>query len=162
MELFNNSTLQEIGVLLIDRKETLAVAESVTSGAIQLAISNIKNASRFFQGGITAFNIMQKFHHLAVEPMHALEVNCVSEEVARQMALNVAKRFSSTWAISITGYAVPAPESGGQVFAYYAVAYNGKVMSCAKIDPQEDEPVKLQLFYANEVCERLKDALLVK
>lgn len=35
--------------------ETVAVAESVTSGMLQLAFSQMPNASMFYKGGMTAF-----------------------------------------------------------------------------------------------------------
>ncbi|RYF89550.1 MAG: hypothetical protein EOO00_09870 [Chitinophagaceae bacterium] len=57
---FNNNILRELGIKLIDRKQTLAVAESVTAGAVQLAVSTIAEASKFFQGGMTAYNVAQK------------------------------------------------------------------------------------------------------
>ena len=159
MDLYNNEVMQQIGERLLERKETLAVAESVTSGAIQLGISTIKDASKFFHGGITAYNVAQKFHHLKVEPIHAIAVNCVSKQVAEQMALHVAGMFSGNWSVAITGYAVPAPESDNEVFAWYAISYNGKVLESGKINPDKDETLNLQFYFANEVCSRLKSAI---
>lgn len=159
MNLFDNDTLQGIGELLKERKETIAVAESVTSGAVQLAFSAIKEASRFFHGGLTAYNIGQKYHHLAVEPIHAMQVNCVSEQVAQQMAINVAKMFSGDWGIAITGYAVPVPESDNKVFAYYAVSFKGNIISSGKFDPAKDDTLDLQIYYTDELCRKLLAAI---
>ena len=155
MELYNNDNLQEIGETLLANNETIAVAESVTSGAIQLGMSNIRNASHFFQGGITTYNLAQKFHHLQVEPDHARQVNCVSQQVAVEMAIHVARSFSANWGIAITGYAVPAAESGNRVFAFYAICKNGEVTSTGEICPEQDEPLELQLYYANKVLSEL-------
>ncbi|MET0635480.1 MAG: CinA family protein [Chitinophagaceae bacterium] len=159
MELFNDQIMRQIGELLIARKQTLAVAESVTSGAIQLGISGIKEASRFFHGGITTYNIAQKYHHLQVEPIHALETNCVSKQVAEQMAVNVARLFSGDWGIAITGYAVPVPESRDEVFAYYAISFRGKIVKSGNIHPEKDETLRVQFFYANEVCRSLEESI---
>ena len=82
MEIFNENELKKIGKKLIEGKYTIAVAESVTSGILQFALSSIPDASKFYQGGITAYNIGQKYSHLKVEPIHALSVNCVSQKVA--------------------------------------------------------------------------------
>ena len=89
MKPFDEKKLVSLGKKLLKRKQTIAVAESVTSGLLQFALSCIPDAARFFQGGITAYNIAQKFKHLRVEPLHALSVNCVSPKVAKEMALHV-------------------------------------------------------------------------
>jgi len=83
---FDKKILTQIGKRLLAKKQTIAVAESVTSGLLQFAFSSMENAADFYQGGITAYNIAQKFKHLTVEPLHALSVNCVSAKVAEQMA----------------------------------------------------------------------------
>ncbi|HEY0273054.1 MAG TPA: nicotinamide-nucleotide amidohydrolase family protein, partial [Chitinophaga sp.] len=110
-------------------KLTVAVAESVTGGYLQYLLSAEENASQFFQGGITAFNIGQKAKHLLVEPVHAQQCNCVSQQVADQMALNVCTLFNCGLGIAVTGYAAPVPELGiTEMFAYYAVALRGNIV----------------------------------
>ena len=156
---FRDDILQELGRTLIKRKETLSVSESVTSGAIQFALSTVIEASRFYQGGITAYNLAQKFRHLDVEPIHAQEVNCVSSKVAEQMALHVSTKFTSDWGLGITGYAVPVPESDNRVFAYYAITRKGEVCRSGKIDPAPGEAVDLQVYYANHVLETLGEVI---
>ena len=109
MEMFNDKNLKSIGKKMLRKKETIAIAESVTSGLLQFAFSTIKDASCFYQGGITAFNIGQKFKHLQVDPVHALAVNCVSQKVSEEMAKQVCILFKSDWGIGVTGYATPEP-----------------------------------------------------
>src|SRR3954469_8414198 len=104
-KLFNDDLLQSIGKKLHAKEQTIAISESVTSGLLQFAFSNIKDAEKFYQGGITAYNIGQKYKHLNVETIHAIGVNCVSQKIADEMALNVISLFNSDWGIGITGYA---------------------------------------------------------
>src|SRR3982751_949315 len=96
--------------------ETIAVAESVTSGLLQAAFSQPGNAANFFQGGLTAYNLGQKFKHLNVEPIHAENCDCVSQIVADQMAKSVADHFQSDWGIGVTGYSTPVPESKNKLY----------------------------------------------
>src|SRR5688572_24937105 len=138
MELFNKKDLKHIGTAILKKKETIAVAESVTAGSLQFALSGIPDASLFFQGGVTAFNIGQKARHLGVEPLHARSVNCVSNKVATEMAIGIAKLYSSEWALGITGYASPVPESNNKVFAFYSIIYKNKVKATGKINPAID------------------------
>ena len=49
---------------LTKNSESIAVAESVTSGLFQLAFGTIEDASSSYQGEITAYNPGQKYRHL--------------------------------------------------------------------------------------------------
>jgi len=150
-QLFDKKLLESIGKKFLRRKETVAVAESVTAGLLQYGFSNIPDAAHFFHGGITAYNIGQKYKHLKVEPLHAQSVNCVSQQVAEEMALHVCEQFGSHWGLGITGYASPVPESDDKVFAYYAVAASNKIVASGKITAQKMDPPLLQLQYARHV-----------
>lgn len=88
---------------MLRRKESLGVAESVTCGLLQFSLSNIPDASKFLQGGLTAYNLAQKYRLLHVEPLHAMEVNCVSQQVTDQMALHVTELLASEWLHNIDG-----------------------------------------------------------
>jgi nicotinamide-nucleotide amidase len=140
--------------------ETIAVAESVSSGLLQLLLSSADQAMDFYQGGITAYNLGQKSRHLLVDPIHALSCSCVSAKVSAEMALNVCRLFTSNWGIGITGYASPVPESGNKLFAYYAIARNGEIIVSKKIDADKDEPAKIQLLYVENVLKELAAHLL--
>ena len=80
--LYDENLVNTIKDILCQRKQTIAVAESVTAGHLQAALSSAVEASHFFQGGITAYNLGQKCRHLQVNPISAEGCNCVSEEVA--------------------------------------------------------------------------------
>lgn len=153
---FDKLLLESIGPLMITRKQTIAVAESVTAGFLQAAISSIPDASKFFQGGVTAYNIAQKYLHLKVEPLHAIETNCVSEKVAGEMALNVCNTFSSDWGLGITGYASPVPESDNKLFAYYAISFQNRILHSGELFPQAENPQEVQLWYVDQVLQGWK------
>jgi PncC family amidohydrolase len=154
MELFNKDILDEIGRKLLKKKETIAIAESVTSGLLQFAFSNIKDASCFYQGGITAFNLGQKYKHLQVDPVHALSVNCVSQKVAEEMAVQVCILFKSDWGIAITGYASAVPSSGNKIFAYFAISYKSKVRLKGKLSGKTKDPAEVQKAYVDTIVKK--------
>ena len=155
MSEFNTSLLITIGEQIQRSNETIATAESVTSGLLQFAFSNIPNASTFFHGGITAYNLPEKVKHLHVDRDHAQAVNCVSQQVADEMALEVCKLFNTNWGIGITGYASAVPESDGKLFAYYSICHDQVIRFTEKITPLETDPTLIQWFYVNTVIERL-------
>lgn len=137
---------------LLKNQETIAVAESVTGGLLQSAFASMEFALQFFQGGITAYHLGQKVKHLQVDPIYAQTCNCVSERIAKEMALNVCKMFHSTYGIGITGYDTPVPESGNQVYAYYAIAKNGEIMVYEKMIGK-GVSTDVKLFYVNQIVE---------
>lgn len=150
---------KKIRQYMLDKEETISVAESVTSGGLQLKFSAIPDAEKFFQGGITAYNIGQKYRHLAVEPIHAQAKNCVSQQVANQMALEVCNLFQSNWGIGITGYATPVEESGNKTFCFFAVVHNKKILSSGKIEGLDKNPKQVQEYYCNYVFKDLSEIL---
>ena len=158
-QLFDASLLNKIGKQLIANAQTVAVAESVTSGLLQFAFSSMEDAEKFYHGGITAYNIGQKFKHLNVEPIHALACNCVSQKIADEMATHVSRQFNSDWGIGITGYATPVAESGGKVFAWYSISFRGAVKAAGKLDSTKTTPPEPQIGYVNDVLETLKGIL---
>ncbi|MBO9660443.1 MAG: CinA family protein [Chitinophagaceae bacterium] len=144
---------------LLGKNKTIATAESVTSGLLQYAFSTIPDASKFFQGGLTAFNLAQKAKHLNVEPIHAQEVNCVSIKVAKEMAMHCCELFLSNWGLGITGYASPVPESDNKCFAYFAIAFEGKIMVSGCLEPKNTEPIKIQEEYVLAMLSELQKLL---
>ena len=152
--------INSIGTKLKKKDQSIAVAESVTGGLLQAAFSNADEASFFFQGGITTYNIGQKCRHLLVEPLHAIECNCVSEKIAQQMSENAGKLFLSDYAIGITGYASFLPEKNiGELFCFYSITLKDKIVKSGRINADTEEGLATQLFYVNCVLEVLDELL---
>jgi PncC family amidohydrolase len=150
--------LDEISRSCMWQKITLSVAESVTSGYLQLLFSNAKNATCFFQGGITTYNGGQKTRHLDVEPIYAMESNCVDKAVTEVMAARVRLLFCSHIGIAITGYATPIPADGiEEIYAWVAIAGQEGTMYSEKITPADrhTEGLKAQAEYAVAVLRQL-------
>jgi PncC family amidohydrolase len=152
--MFDKDIIQQIADRIWKRKQTIAVAESVTAGLLQNVFASAKDATCFFQGGLTAYNLEQKVKHLGIDEKHALECNCVSAKVASEMAVGVAGLFSTEWGIGITGYASPVPEENiNELFAWYAFARNGNIITATKIEAEKDTPQRVQSSYVNKILE---------
>lgn len=157
--LFENKA-NTIRALLKERHETLAVAESVTAGYVQAILSSADEATFFFQGGITVYNIGQKCKHLQVDPIEALQSNGVSAKVAFQMSLGVQQLFRSDYGIAITGYAAPLPEKNvHNIFAFVAATYRGEVLTLEKITSDKGAAPAVQVDYAEQVLRILEECL---
>lgn len=148
--------IEQVKELLLRERATIAVAESVTAGQLQAALSQASDARKFFQGGITAYNVGQKCRLLKVEPVHALEVNGVSSQVAGEMARQVADVFCSHYGVGITGYAAPVPEKGiEKPFAFYSVYGRNDILRTARLDAPPVEALDVQLFYVEQIVTAL-------
>lgn len=157
---FDPAVVNSIKDKLMAVHSTIAVAESVSSGLVQAALSTATDAAKFYQGGMTAYNIGQKTRHLLIEPIHALSCNCVSEQVAKEMASGVCRLFGSNWGLAITGYASPVPESNNELFAYYAIARQQEIIASGKIIPlRPDEPFSIQSWYAAQLLMKADAAI---
>ena len=158
--MYEREVIEFIRDKLIDAKQTLAVAESVTAGHLQAAISSATMASEFFQGGITTYNLGQKARHLDVNPIEAERVNSVSENVAVQMALGVNRKFMSDYGISITGYAAPVPELGiDDLFAWFAISFRNEILILKKITCEKKDSVAVQIEFTNMVLREFKNSM---
>ncbi|GEM_PF-449943 len=85
----------------------LAVAESMTAGAVMAALGGESGASGFLRGGVVAYDIDAKVSLLGVDRDEAEAVDCVSEQVAVRMAQGVRERFDADLGLSVTGWAEP-------------------------------------------------------
>lgn len=152
--LYDENVVNDIKDILTQKRLTVAVAESVTAGHLQAALSSAIEASRFFQGGLTAYNLGQKCRHLQVDPILAEGCDCVDEVVARTMAREACSLFASHYSIAITGYAAKMPEKGlNDLFAWYAIAFNKEVVLCEKISTTK-ERVDAQVDYTRQVLQK--------
>ena len=92
----------------------IAVAESLTSGAIATALGSAPQASRWFVGGVVAYSEHVKFDVLGVEPGPVHTARC-----AREMAAGAVRVLGADLAVAATGVGGPDPEDAlapGTVF----------------------------------------------
>lgn len=93
--------------VLSEKHLTLATAESCTGGKIAQLISSVPGASTCFNGGIVAYSNQIKIDVLKVNSDTIRQFSVVSNEVAKEMALNCKSIFNADYAIATTGNAGP-------------------------------------------------------
>jgi nicotinamide-nucleotide amidase len=99
---------------LLARGETVAVAESLTGGALGATLTAVPGVSATFRGGVTAYATDLKASLLGVEAGLLERVGAVDAEVALQMARGVRERLGATYGLATTGVAGPDPQDGHQ------------------------------------------------
>ncbi|GID95410.1 competence protein [Amorphoplanes digitatis] len=112
---------------LVDRGETLAVAESLTGGLLAATLVDIAGVSRVFRGGFVVYATDLK-HSLAGVPEALLaDRGPVDPDVALALAEGARARCGADWGLATTGVAGPEPQDGRPVgLVYVAVAGPGR------------------------------------
>lgn len=107
----DDQTLQEVvGRMLLEKKMTVATAESCTGGLVAKMITDVPGASGYFRAGFVAYSNQAKQECLNV-PAELIAVHgAVSEPVAQAMACSARKLAGADVALAISGVAGP---SGG-------------------------------------------------
>ncbi|MGY3679286.1 CinA family protein [Streptomyces sp. TE33382] len=100
---------------LVERGETLAVAESLTGGLVAAELTSVPGASQSFRGSVTAYATPLKQDVLGVDGTLLAERGAVDPEVARGMAAGVRRVLGADWGIATTGVAGPEPQDGKAV-----------------------------------------------
>jgi nicotinamide-nucleotide amidase len=107
---------------LVERRQTLAVAESLTGGLLAATIVEIPGVSRVFRGGLVVYATDLK-HTLADVPQGLLdERGPVDPDVALALAQGVRQRCGSDWGLATTGVAGPEPQDGKPVGMVFVAA----------------------------------------
>ncbi len=119
-----------VGQLLLDKSETLSVAESCTGGGLGQMLTDVAGSSGYFLGGIISYDNSVK-SLLGVKPEDLAQLGAVSATVAEQMADGVRMRLSTTWGLSITGIAGPTGGTANKPvgLVYIGIAAKGEVQS---------------------------------
>lgn len=104
----DDATMEEVlGKLLIDKRYTLSCAESCTGGLIASKLINYPGISRVFKEGVIAYSDEAKIKRLGVKKETLDKYGAVSPEVAKEMAIGIAKTLNTDIGISTTGIAGP-------------------------------------------------------
>lgn len=92
---------------LIETRTTFAVAESCTGGLVAHRLTEVPGVSAVFLEGVVAYSNASKVRLLGVPEDLLRRHGAVSEEVARAMALGVARRSGAALGAAVTGIAGP-------------------------------------------------------
>ncbi|GIM30585.1 putative competence-damage inducible protein [Clostridium polyendosporum] len=102
------TTLENVVVeMLIQKKLTIATAESCTGGLLASTLINYPGISEIFVEGIVTYSNEAKIKRLGVKKETIESYGAVSEQTAKEMAEGIAKTSSADIGISITGIAGP-------------------------------------------------------
>ena len=97
---------------LLQKKQTLSLAESCTGGSVVKEITAVPGASTYLRGSIVPYETSQKVSVLGVNQKLIDEHTVVSAPVAEAMATQATKLFKTDYAVATTGIAGPTKGDG--------------------------------------------------
>lgn len=121
--------------LLSDAGRTVAVAESLTGGAVTDAIVSVPGASACLRGGVVAYATDLKESLLGVDADLLRAQGAVHADVARAMAAGVRRLLGADYGIATTGVAGPDAQDGRPPGTFHVAVdgpWGGDVVS---VDP---------------------------
>jgi nicotinamide-nucleotide amidase len=98
---------EAIAKMLVQRGETLSLAESCTGGYISHLITSIAGSSAFFMGSVVSYDNLVKQNMLGVNADTLDNSGAVSEETVWQMAKGAQENMNTTYSIAVSGIMGP-------------------------------------------------------
>ena len=124
-----DDNVQRIADILHEHGLHVAVAESLTSGAVASRLGAGPEAANWFRGGIVAYDEGVKFDVLGVTPGPL-----VTERCAREMAEGIARLLEAEAAIGVTGVGGPEPSEGQPAGTVIVAVRIGEVATSRTFD----------------------------
>lgn len=154
----------EVGKLLAQQGQTLAVAESCTGGLISHLITQVPGSSDYFLLSAVTYANAAKIRVLGVRPDTLETFGAVHETTALEMAAGARRVAGSDWAVSTTGIAGPGggPTSKKVGTVCIGVTGPGGVAVSRKFEFKFDDRDKNKKIFAAMALELLRRYLTEK
>ena len=105
--------VEQVANILLERNQTVSVAEACTCGLVGYILGSVPGASQFFPGGVIAYTGGLKQNILNVSDEIYNTKGTVSSEMAIAMARGVRELTNTDFGISTTGVTGPASGRSG-------------------------------------------------
>src|SRR6202165_1704985 len=138
---------EQIAAKLVERKQTIAVAESSTGGLISASLLAVPGASAYFLGS-ALFYTRDARRILMDIPDDAMKgIRSASEAYAKLLAGQIRQRFSTDWGLSEPGATGPTGNRYGDAAGHSCIAVAGPEQSAMTLETgNADRLVNMHAF----------------
>ena len=116
---------EKIAARLIERKQTIAVAESSTGGLISAALLAVPGASAYFLGGGVIYTRDARRILMDIPDEAMKGIRSASEPYAKLLASQIRTRFATDWGLSETGATGPTGNRYGDAAGHSCMGLAG-------------------------------------
>ena len=160
MPMQNLASLAEpIAVLLKERRETIAVAESSTGGLISAALLGIAGASSYFLGGAVVYTQTARRRLLDIPDSAMGGLRASTEAYALLLARTTRERFAASWALAETGATGPTGNRYGDAAGHSCIAVAGLTERAITLETGSSDRLGNMHAFSAAALDLLKAAL---
>lgn len=123
-----------LGARLIERKQTLAVAESSAGGLINAALVAVPGASAYYIGGCVIYTASGREALLGIAAKDMAGMRSASAPFAQLLARRVREKLGTTWGVSETGASGPTGNRYGDAAGHACIAVSGPVEAVITVE----------------------------
>ena len=116
---------EKIAIRLIERKQTIAVAESSTGGLISASLLAVPGASAYFLGGGVIYTRDARRILMDIPDEAMKGIRSASEPYAKLLPSQIRARFATDWGLSETGASGPTGNRYGDTAGHSCMGLAG-------------------------------------
>jgi len=140
---------EQIAAKLIERRESIAVAESSTGGLISAALLAVPGASAYFLGSAVVYTRDARRILMDIPDEAMKGIRSASEAYAQLLANRIRQRFASHWGLSETGATGPTGNRYGDAAGHSCMAVAGPQAAVITLETgSSDRQANMQMFAA--------------
>jgi nicotinamide-nucleotide amidase len=141
---------EQVAAKLIERKQTIAVAESSTGGLISASLLAVPGASSYFLGSAVVYTRDARRVLMDIGDDAMKGIRSASEAYAQLLANQIRQRFSSHWGMSETGATGPTGNRYGDAAGHSCMAVAGPASAVITLETgSNDRQANMQAFAAS-------------
>jgi PncC family amidohydrolase len=147
---------------LIERKETIAIAESSTGGLIAAALLAVPGASAYFVGGAVIYTKTARLALLGITNDEMKGMRASTEAYALLCAKRIREKNVTAWGLGETGATGPSGNRYGDAAGHTCIAVVGPVERAITLETgSADRRANMEVF-AKRALELLAEAISAK
>ena len=116
---------EQIAARLVERRESIAVAEGSAGGLISAALLAVPGASKYFLGSAVIYTASARSALLEIEAADMAGMRPASEPYATLLARRVREKLGATWGLAETGASGPSGNRYGDPAGHTCIAIVG-------------------------------------
>lgn len=148
-----------VALLLRERGQTVAVAESSAGGLIDAALVAVPGASAYYLGGCVIYTPVGRSALLGITKEDMAGMRSASEPFAKLLAARVRMKLGATWGLAETGAAGPTGNRYGDAAGHACIAVSGPVETAMTIETASPDRQDNMRVFARRALELLEGCL---
>ena len=150
---------EKIAAKLIERRQTIAVAESSTGGLISASLLAVPGASAYFLGGAVVYTRDARRVLMDIPDDAMKGIRSASEPYAKLLASQIRMRFATDWGLSETGATGPTGNRYGDPAGHTCLAVVGATERAITIETGSAERLANMRAFMTAALKLLADTI---